>query len=102
MKKAKEGRIKDDAKANYKPFKCPQLFTIEKLKMEYQKEGIVYSDEKLVSIRNAFDFFHEICYHAWINRKNKEETSIKEIQHLTLITNEESNIIHPSEYRRAS
>lgn len=95
MKKSKEGRIKSDAIANYKPFKCPNHFSTEQLKNEYRKEGVELTDEEAQNIRNAFDLLHEICYQAWTNSK-------KETNNLTLIKNEESHIIYPGEYRRAS
>lgn len=95
MQRSKQGRIKDDAKAEYKPFKIPTQFTVENLRKELGEDGKNYSDEELEIIQAGFNFLHEICYQTWVNQRTKANT-------LTLIKNEESNIIYPSEYRRAS
>lgn len=95
MKRSKQGRIKDDAKSEYKPFKIPPQFTIENLRKDLGEDGKNYSDEELQTIQEGFNFLHEICYQTWVKQKTKTNT-------LTLTKNEESNIIYPSEYRRAS
>jgi hypothetical protein len=90
MYKRREGRVPDDAKAKYIPYKLPN-FTIEELKKEYENLGIQLSNEELQQKRKAFDFLHESIYLTYTNNKKIKE------QH-----NEQSNFIHPCEYRRAS
>ena len=51
--------------------------------------------EELKDIVKAFEFIHEICYQIW-TQKNISQNN------LTFTKNEESHIIYPSEYRRAS
>jgi hypothetical protein len=86
-KSKRQGRIADDALPTYKVFKLP-LFDTNDLQKEYAKDGIVLTDEELKLRREALNFMHEIAYHNF-KTENKVE-------------NEESNIIYPSEYRRAS
>lgn len=87
-KPKRQGRVHDDALPTYKVFKLP-IFDTTDLKKEYAKEGVELSNEELQARREALNFMHEIAYHTY-----KNIIQIKE--------NEESNIIHPSEYRRAS
>jgi hypothetical protein len=80
---SKQGKILDDAKANYKPFKLP----------DYLQPQIGKSPKEENEDRAMLNFLHEICYQIWTQQK---------IENSKKIINEESNIIHPCEYRRAS
>lgn len=95
MLRIKQGKIRDDAKSEYKPFKIPPQNTIDNLRRDLGEEGKNYSEEGLQSIQEGLNFLHEVCYQSWSRQKTK--TNI-----LTLTKNEESNIIYPREYRRAS
>jgi hypothetical protein len=75
---SKQGKILDDAKANYKPFKLPEHLVVEK---ETNED------------REALNFLHEMCYQIWTKQKLENKNKIE---------NEESNLIHQGEYRRAS
>lgn len=87
-KPKRQGRIHDDALPTYKVFKLP-IFDTKELQREYAKEGITLSEEELKLRRDALNLMHEIAYHNFTTNKQELE-------------NEESNIIYPSEYRRAS
>jgi hypothetical protein len=87
-KPKREGRIPDNALPSYKVFKLP-IFNNEELQKEYKKEGIELTLEELNKRREAINFMHEIAYQTF--KANKQT-----------LENEESDIIHQSEYRRAS
>jgi hypothetical protein len=75
---SKQGKILDNAKADYKPFKLPENLQIENSKNED---------------RETLNLLHEICYQIWTAQK---------LEKIKKLENEESNFIHTSEYRRAS
>jgi hypothetical protein len=79
----KQGKVPDDAKSLYNPFKLPEKFEPLKISEDGNKDEI----EK----REFLNFFHEICYQLWVQNQLKQKQE-----------NEESNFIHTSEYRRAS
>lgn len=94
MSQSKQGRVKNDAKAEYSIFKKP-TYTIAEVRAIYEQDGEKYSDAEIEEIIKSLLVFHELIFQLWVNDKNKTNN-------LTLIKNEESSIIYPGEYRRAS
>lgn len=93
MRKNKKQKILYNSKADYKPFKIPDTINEEHIRKIFKAEQ--HSDEEIGQMRTAFNLFHELCYQSWVLHKQNKQT-------LKFTVNEESNIIYPSEYRRAS
>lgn len=92
MRKNKKQKILYNSKADYKPFKIPDSINEEHIRKIFKEPQ---SNEEIREMRSAFNMFHELCYQSWVQHKQNNQT-------LEITINEESNIIYPGEYRRAS
>ena len=78
------------------PFKKVEAITSNDIKLAYSKTKEL-TDEEIISIKNWLNNFLALSYKTW---KSKQQP-IVELENKNY-EQEESNIVYPSEYRRAS
>jgi len=92
MKVTHNNLSKLEALTSDKPYKQPKRIPLAEIKKELKETGKDLTDERLQEIQNFIYQLSEIIYINW-TKKNIQSKPIQD---------EESNIIYPSEYRRAS